>query len=416
MVSVLPTVLLLLSFLASQTLADPERNAVEALQLRLKHGELSFDRTDDHGYLKAMLKELRVPESSQLLVFSKTSFQRDRITPKTPRAIYFNDDVYVGFCLRGDILEVSAADRIFGTAFYTFSQDPADKRGFVRQTEGCLICHGSSRNQGYAGHLLRSVYTDRIGMPILSAGTKSTDFTTPLEDRWGGWYVTGTHGKLEHRGNWVVGHQNDPTADDRTANQNVVDLKKRFTANAYLTPHSDIAAMMTLDHQTELHNRLARAMLITNEALARQERMNRDLKERPDYRWESVTRQIQSVGEEVVKGMLFSGEATFAEPITGTSGFAEEFAKRGPFDDRGRSLRQFDLKTRLFKYRCSYLIYSRTFAELPGEVKEYIWKRLDEVLSGRDQSEAFKHLPSQERREIREILKATTKDLPKTWR
>ncbi len=416
MIPVVPALIFVLAFAARQAVSEPARNAVEALQNRLDRGAVRFDRTDDHGYLRAVLKELRVPESSQVLVFSKTSFQRERIAPKTPRALYFNDDVYVGFCQRGDVVEVSTQDRVHGTAFYAFSQDPEEKPRFLRQGDACLICHSSSRTQGYPGHLVRSVFTDFLGMPILSAGTKMVDYTTPLADRWGGWYVTGTHGKLEHHGNWIVANKKDPSADDRSRNQNVVDLKPRFTANAYLTPHSDIVALLTLEHQTEMQNRLSRAMLITQEALRRQEQMNRELKEKPDYRWESVTRQIQSAGDDVVRGLLFSGEAPIADPIAGTSGFTEEFAKRGPFDGKGRSLRQFDLKTRLFKYRCSYLIYSRAFADLPREVKEHIWKRLDEVLSGRDQSEAYKHLPNQERREIREILKATLANLPESWR
>jgi len=415
MLAGLPLLILVLSMTARQAALEPIRNVVEGVQSRLDRRALRLERTDDHGYLKAILKELRVPESSQVLVFSKTSFQRERITPKTPRALYFNDDVYVGFCQRGDVVEVSTPDRILGTAFYAFSQDPEDKPRFVPHNDACLICHSSTRTQGYPGHIIRSVFPDFLGMPILSAGTTTVDSSTPLADRWGGWYVTGTHGKLEHRGNWVVANKKDPSADDRTANQNVVDLKRRFTVGAYLTPHSDIVALMTLEHQAEMHNRLARAMLITNEALRRQERLNIELKERPDYQWESVTRQIQSVGEEVVRGLLFSGEATIADPIKGTSGFTEEFAKRGPFDTHQRSLRQFDLETRLFKYRCSYLIYSRAFSDLPPVVKEHIWKRLDEVLSGRDQGDAYKHLEPEERRAIREILKATVTNLPASW-
>ena len=91
---------------------------------------------DDHGYLPALSKELNVPQSSQVLVFSKTSFQRERITPKTPRALYFNDDVYVGFCLRGDVLEVSAVDPKLGTAFYTLDQEPTPtgSRAFTART------------------------------------------------------------------------------------------------------------------------------------------------------------------------------------------------------------------------------------------------------------------------------------------
>ena len=136
----------------------PDDNPVAALREKFRAGRVKLPFDDDRGYLKAVLKELDVPVSSQVLVFSKTSLQRERITPKTPRAIYFNDDVYVGFCLRGDVLEVSAADPLLGTVFYTLDQEPAERPRFARQTENCLICHGSSTTRGVPGHLMRSVH------------------------------------------------------------------------------------------------------------------------------------------------------------------------------------------------------------------------------------------------------------------
>ena len=149
----------------------PADNAVTRLQGRLASGQAKLKFDDDRGFLKSVLKELNVPESSQVLVFSKTSLQRERISPKTPRAIYFNDDVYVGFCLRGPVMELSAVDAKLGTVFYTLDQEPAAKRRFTRQTENCLLCHGSSQNRGFPGHLVRSVFTDAEGQPILSAGS-----------------------------------------------------------------------------------------------------------------------------------------------------------------------------------------------------------------------------------------------------
>ena len=105
------------------------RNAVSRLQDRIVKGTTKLEFESDHGYLRSVLRELDVSESSQVLVFSKTSLQRDRITPKTPRAIYFNDDVMVGFCLRGGVIELSAADEVVGTAFF---QHPRPDGGEVR--------------------------------------------------------------------------------------------------------------------------------------------------------------------------------------------------------------------------------------------------------------------------------------------
>ena len=382
-------------------------NPVARLQERIARGEAQLAFDDDRGYLASVLKELDVPQSSQVLVFSKTSFQRERITPKTPRALYFNDDVFVGFCFRGDVLEISSADANLGTAFYTLDQEPAGKPRFDRQTDSCLICHASSPTQSVPGHLIRSVYPDRYGMPILTAGTFRTDHASPLSERWGGWYVTGTHGKQQHMGNWVVQNKNNPTAEDHSAGQNVSSLRDRFTVANYLTPHSDVVALMVLEHQVEGHNRIARANVLTRQALHYEATLNRELKEPADKRWDSTTRRVQSACEPLVEYLLFAGEAKLTDPVAGTSGFAEEFARRGPFDKQGRSLREFDLKTRLFKYPGSYLVYSKALAGLPKEAKEYVFRRLREVLTGKVPSAPFAHLTPADRAAVSEILRDT---------
>lgn len=391
-------------------------NVVGALQKRVRAGQTKLAFADDHGYLPAVLKELNVPLSSQVLVFSKTSFQRDRITPKTPRALYFNDDVYVGFCLRGDVLEFSAVDTNIGTAFYTLDQAPDDKPQFDRQSDNCLTCHASGATGGAPGHLVRSVFTDRYGMPILNAGTFRIDHTSPFKERWGGWYVTGTHGKQAHMGNWIVENKRDPDAEGNAGGQNVTELKSRFTAANYLTPHSDIVALMVFEHQIQAHNRISQALVGTKQALHYQATLNKELGEPAGHKWESATRRIESAGDALAKYLLFSGEAKLDGPVEGTSGFAKEFAARGPFDKKGRSLREFDLKARLFKYPCSYLIYSKGFASLPTEVKAHTLKRLHEALTGKDTSAAFAHLTAADRAAVLEILRDTLPDLPDYWR
>ena len=394
----------------------PAENVVTALQKRIDAGRAKLKFTEDLGYLPAILKELNVPPSSQILVFSKTSFQRERITPKTPRALYFNDDVYVGFCLRGDVLEFSAVDTKLGTAFYTLDQSPDEKPQFDRQRDNCLTCHATSATGGAPGHLVRSVFADRYGMPVLSAGTFRTDHASPFAERWGGWYVTGTHGKQAHMGNWVVANAKNPEAEGNAGGQNVTELKSRFTVANYLTPHSDLVALLVFEHQTQAHNRIAQALIGTKQALHYEAALNKDLKEPADKKWDSVKRRIESAGDQLAKYLLFSGEAKLDGPVAGTSEFAKEFAARGPFDTRGRSLREFDLKTRLFKYPCSYLIYSEPFTQLPDAIKEYVCQSMYDVLTNCDYSGAFGHLSASDRQAILEILRDTKKDLPDYWR
>jgi hypothetical protein len=392
-------------------------NPVSRLQQKLAAGKAKLARDDDRGYLKSVLAALAVPESSQVLVFSKTSLQRDRIGPKTPRAIYFNDDVYVGFCLRGDVLEFSAADPNLGTAFYTLDQEPADRPRFARHTDNCLICHASTLIRGTPGHLVRSVVPDRDGNPHLSAGTYLVTPATPFEKRWGGWYVTGTHGPQKHRGNTIARSRKEAEEGcDVSAGQNVTDLKSRFTVGNYLTPHSDVVALMVLSHQADVHNKIARAGLETRSALHYQVELNKALKEPPTHKFDSVASRIRGAGDDLVKVLLFSEEAELTGKVEGTSGFAKEFAARGPFDKQGRSLRQFDLTARLFKYPCSFLIHSEAFARLPAEVKDHVFRRMYDVLTGKDTDKAFAHLSADDRAAVLGILRDTLPDLPAYWR
>jgi hypothetical protein len=390
--------------------------AVTRLEQRLKAKKLELTHDDEHGYLPAVLKALEVPLSSQVLVFSKTSLQRGRIGPKTPRALYFNDEVAVGFCRNGDVLEVTASDPDLGTVYYTVEQRADRTPRFTRQTESCLICHGSSSNQGYPGHLVRSVSPDAHGELVLSRGSKRVDHTTPFEDRWGGWYVTGTSGKQSHLGNQIVGGWSWAEDDKQPDPSNVTDLRPYFTVANYPTPHSDLVALMVLEHQGEGYNRITRAGMRVRQALHEQAALNKATGEPADKRRESITRRIEWACEPVVQYLLFSEEAKLTGPVRGTSDFAKEFAARGPFDSQKRSLREFDLKTRMFRYPMSYLVYSRQFDGLPAEAKDRIYLRLFEVLTGKDESKPFAHLTRGDRTAVLEILRETKPDLPGNWK
>jgi hypothetical protein len=394
--------------------ATPE-NCVTRLQARIDAGRARPVFDARLGYLPWVLDQLEVPRSSQMLVFSKTSLQRSRIAPKTPRAVYFGDDVYVGFCQNGPVMEISAVDPLLGAVFYTLDQEEAASPKFMRHGDNCLLCHGSSQTRGIPGHLVRSVYPDRSGLPILSAGSHRVDHTTPLERRWGGWYVTGTHGPMTHLGNHIVRDQRPVGQVENLDGLNVTSLADRFDATRYLTPHSDIVALMVLEHQTEMHNLITRAGIQTRLALYDEAELNRELGRSADYRSETTTRRIRSVCEPLVKYMLFSGEAKLTHPVKGTAPFAQQFAQRGPRDGKGRSLRDLDLQTRLFKYPCSYLVYTPAFNALPPAAKEYTLQRLYDVLKGTVYGRDFDHLNSDDCRAIYEILIATKKDLPDYW-
>src|SRR5262245_37198501 len=390
-------------------------NRVSRLLDQIASGEKLLTHEEQFGYLRDLLQRLEVPVSSQMLVYSKTSLQRQRISPRMPRALYFSDDVYVGFCQGGEVLEISTVDPQLGTVFYTLDQEFSARPRIQRQTDNCLICHGSSMTRETPGQVLRSVFTAADGLPVLSAGSYRIDQTSPLEKRWGGWYVTGTHGGQKHLGNLIVRGRANPDEIDNSGGLNQTNLAERFDTSAYLTPHSDIVALLVLEHQADAHNHLTRANFQTRQAMHYQQALNRELGEPADRIWDSTKSRIKSACEPLVEYLLFSGEAPLTARVHGTSDFIEEFARRGPRDSQGRSLRDFDLTQRIFKHPCSYLVYSPSFAGLPSEAREYVLRRMWEVLSGQDQAGKFAHLSTADRQAILEILRETLPQLPDYW-
>jgi hypothetical protein len=391
----------------------PVDDVVARLQKRLDSGNLKLKFREDHGYLESILEALTVRPASQVLVFSKTSFQATRIAPKLPRAIYFNDNVAVGWVRGGDVLEFAAVDPRQGVIFYTLDQEAAGKPHFDRQ-DTCLQCHQNGSTAGVPGLLVRSVYPSQSGMPVFQAGSYVTDHRSPLKERWGGWYVTGKHGSQTHMGNAIV-QAGDGPATLEPNGQNVTDLRFRFDTGAYVTPYSDIVALMVLEHQTRMTNLIIRVGFEARLALYDNAVMSKFMQQPENELSESTVRRINSAAEELVKYMLFAEEARLTEPITGVSGFAESFAKAGPRDGAGRSLRELDLKTRLLRYPCSYLIYSEAFDQMPQPMKDRVYRRLWQVLSGEDESPKFASLSTADRRSILEILRATRTGLPEYY-
>lgn len=384
----------------------PAANPVSRLIHELGTGKTSLAWDERHGYLPAILQALAVPISSQTLVFSKTSLQLHRISPDSPRAIYFNDDVYVGWVPRGDVVEISAADSALGGVFFSLRQEKAEKPAIERGDQ-CLQCHHSGQTTGVPGHLVRSVYPDSEGYPITTTSSFVTDHRTPFLQRWGGWYVTGSHGSIRHMGNAIAKDPRKPEAIDRDSAANLSSLGNRFDVSRYLSPHSDIAALMVLEHQTKVHNIIARAGYEARSALLLDAEMKKTLGESDAELGESARRRILRAAAVLVQHLLFAGETPLPNPIRGTSPFAVEFSSKGPRDPQGRSLRELDLKTRLFKYPCSFLIYSEAFSSLPAPLLNATRRRLDAVLAGSDAGTVFSHLSETDRRNIREILSAT---------
>jgi hypothetical protein len=388
---------------AIQYVQTPPDDPVARLQKKLDSGAATLEYTPGLGYLPSLLKNLGINVDSQLLVFSKTSFQSVKISPRAPRAIFFNDNVAVGSVQDGEVLELVALDPKQGDNFYTLSVEKADHPEFARR-DVCLQCHQGLSTLGVPGILVSSVYPGADGMPAFRGQSMITDDRSSFDQRWGGWYVTGTHGSMTHMGN-AVGH--DPARPqllDTQGTQNLTSLEKKFDTSRYLAATSDIVALMTLEHQTRMTNLMTRIGWDTRIA-QHDGKMDDAMRER-----------INGEIEEMVTYMLFADERQLRDPVAGASTFTKTFPERGPKDHQGRSLRDFDLKTRMFRYPLSYMIYSEAFDAMPDMVRERTYQRLYEILTGKDQSEKYARLTADDRRAILEIVRDTKPNLPPYWK
>ena len=347
-------------------------DAIARLGKKLDAGAVTLEYREPAGYLPDLLRKLGINIDSQVLVFSKTSFQQSLINPKNPRAVYFNDNVAIGTVPGGTVYEMMALEPSHGLAFYTLNTQKTDAPVFQRRGIDCLFCHAPG-NKGAAAMVVASVIPNPDGSPAYtSAFIDTIDHRTPFERRWGGWYVTGTHGSQRHMGNAVADDPEHPLELDERQSQNVTSLADRFDVSKYLAPTSDIVALMTLEHQVGAVNRLGALHVTYHNAT------------RAGYLSPAEEAHIDSEVRDVVDYLVFKDEAPFGAPVQGVSTFTKTFAAEGPRDKEGRSLREFNLQTRLFKYRLSYMIYSDLFDTLPASLKTRVYTRIADVLTTRD--------------------------------
>jgi hypothetical protein len=373
-------------------------DAVTQLNRALRTGQRVLEFDTRTGYLVSVLRALQVPEESQMLVFSPTSLQADRISYHNPRAVYFGDTVSVGWVRGGDILEVAALDPTQGVIFYSIAQQPSASPQF-RRTDSCLACHLSWDTAGVPGLLLTSMFP-LPDDPNAYANGFTTTQSSPYEQRWGGWWVTGDHGGARHMGNVPV-MPPDKKLAIATPTRALASVEGLFDLAGYLSPYSDVVAQLVLAHQTRVTNMIVRLGWEARVAAA-------------EPGADGAVR-VREAAAGLVDYMLFVDEEPLPGRVRGSSGFAEAFARAGPRDSRGRSLRDFDLERRLFRHPLSYMIYADAFDHLPDEAKEAVYARLLHVLTGRDPHPRYRVLTAADRRAIAQILRDTKKGLPEAF-
>jgi hypothetical protein len=367
----------------SRAAADP----VAKLNQDLKAGRTALTFDGPSGYLRSALDALTIPLESQVALFNRDSLQNQLISSVNPRTIFFNDAVTVAF-VRGGFIEVASQDPQLGIVFYVLDNVAVPRPQFTRRQD-CLNCHYSYSTAGIPG------------MIDQGTGIVRVDHRMPLEQRWGGWYVTGQQSALRHQGNRVVARE---TGAPLPSSSIWPSLDVKVDTAGYLSSHSDIAALLTFDHQMRGMNLVGR--------IGWEARVTDFMKSEPAFLMpkgvaEDEPIALEDAARELVDYFLFVDEAPFATAVRGSSGFAERFAAGGLRDHAGRSLRQLDLNTRLLKYPCSYLIYSEAFDALPPSATQAIYKRLWRVLSGEEQNPRYRRLSPDDRRAIIEILDDT---------
>ena len=384
-------------------------NAIADLNRRLDEGsaELAFEGRS--GYLGAVLDALDVPVESQVLVFSPTSFQEDYIDFDNPRAVFFRDDVALGWVRGADVIELAAQDRRQGTIFYSLEQTPSAAPRF-RRRETCLACHLSWDTLGVPGPQVISMFP-MPDDPNAYASGHPTDHRSRLEDRWGGWYVTGSHGGVAHMGNVEVEAVEDPHATFGVVPPVIESMEGRFDLDGFPTPYSDIVALMVLEHQAHMTNLITRIGWEARRVEHRAEMVAPADRGRStdDGRFREI---VDEAAVELVDYLLFVDEAPLPPGVAGGSGFTGMFSARGPRDARGRSLREISLDGRLFRYPCSYMIYTEAFDALPEAALDAIYRRMWAVLSGEVTESPYDRLALADRQAIVEILRDTKPGLP----
>ncbi len=380
----------------------PTHDLVAELNRHIEDGDVRVSFDEGTGYLRSVLDALHVPVESQMLVMSKTGVQALYTGPANPRAIFFNDAVTVGYIRGAPLLELAVHDPQQGVLFYTLDQKPQPRPLFERRP-ACLSCHQVYSTLHVPGMVARSVFVAPDGLPLSQFGSYDPDDRTLFRQRWGGWYVTGTHGSMRHMGNAIVTNVEKRETMISESTLNRTSLDGVFDARGYVSAHSDIAALMVFQHQGHMTNLITRVGWDARLAAY-------------DHGGDLTGGPLRDAVNELVDYLLFVDEEPLTAAIKGTAGFAEKFAAQGPADSRGRSLRQLDLEHRLLRYPCSYMVYSAAFGALPIEVRAAIYGRMWDVLSGHDTSPKYARLSEADRRAVVEILRETLHDLPGDFR
>lgn len=364
----------------------------------LEQGRLDLDVSNEKAYLESLLKALKIPASTQMVVYSTTSLQLSLISPRTPRAVYFNEDLYLGY-VQGGRIEIVSIDPELGGIFYIFDIPRNGNRPVAERSERCMKCHADENTHEVPGLAIKSVIPGPTGGSLESYRRGLTGHEIPISDRFGGWHVTGADEVKPHWGNLT----------GRFTPEGIVTTPllpgERFDWSVFPVATSDMLAHLLHEHQAGFVNRFTQAHYRLRTALAGGK----------GTLLPTDREKIHSLADELTRYLLFAGEAPLPAPIAGDSILKEDFLANRRADRAGNSLKDFDLETHMFRNRCSYMVYSPLFQNLPAGFKKLLYDRIGKALALSPSDPAFAYLPNPEKTRIRTILKETLSDLPADW-
>jgi hypothetical protein len=350
-------------------------------------GRTSLDAENELKLLRSLLRALDIPISSQMLVTSATSFQKTIISPRRPRALYFNDDTYVGF-VPGGRIEVISIDPARGPMFYIFGRPAAGKIPRIRRSDECLTCHATPEMKEIPQLIVESVVPGITGGGEKAFRRGLSGHSVPLDQRFGGWLVTDTPDLPRHQGNFLI----EWTAQGMK--EKPMHAGELFDLGRYPVPTSDLLPQLLHEHQVGFINRVFDATYRTRVLLH-------------DHagQVETAYPELDTLARGLVRYLLFADEVPLPPGgVVGSEPFKAEFLAKRRIASNGHSLRDLDLSTRLMRYRCSYMIESPAFSGLPPHLKRLVDLELNRALDPASQAQDYAYLPAAEKATIRDML------------
>jgi hypothetical protein len=386
-----------------------KRDAFTLLRQQVDAGQLQLPGGSPAKFFTGLLHALKIPAESQMLVFSKTSFQRRVISADNCRAVYFNDDTYLTYIPDGRI-EVASTDPELGSVFAIF--DPTGGPGLpkIESPRQCLGCHAGSFTNFLPGPMLRSVVADQQGRVVRDLPENNSGHSMKYGERWGAWVVQGAPPDFPHLGN-ILARRDQPDVQDFFTSERISTFCKEKELPAQ---GSDVVALLVLDHQIAAHNRIMSAGYQWRHAVDRMQASQRE-RNQPvtDVLSGEALEQAREWTLDLLHYLTFGDEQPLPTAIQfASSPFANAFAQNAKKAPTGHSLREFDLSKRLFKHRLSYMVECNLLPAWPKAYRDLFWNELKNGLSGSSPPEALKHLTAEEKPALLALIRATQANLP----